>query len=445
MQKTFLKILSLSLIATLVVPIQAQSQDTEPDFKKEERFHRIYKKYNEQPTSAEAWEKVLSNRPANSYSVQNKDTLWDISSTLFGDSHYWPKVWSYNTDGILNPHEINPNQAIKFYAGTMLEAPTVGLADKNDAPEALPTHVLEKNEAGELEGVRIPPPKKRTPVVKKLPKSLPLYRWSVVNKPRVDFEVSGKRLTYKPTQKFLTTYVTDAPLPSAGEVIEGDRPLEASAADFQHVVVRLNDASSKYFVGIDDSVTISGAVGKGTVVQVQAEIEVMERVSSTDNLYRAKVRKTVNPLLTGAKLIPGTLNMFDTVSNGVSTAVQSTVIGGELERFSQKLFGTDNLIFLDAGAKEGLQEGSTLAIYRNERIYKPGTKAFINDRVIGQVKVVKLADHFATGYILNSSSEVTVGDYVGGANAAPKGSAADSTGGADDLAPPPAEEDDLQL
>lgn len=441
MQKTFLKMISAATLATALV---AHAQDGDPDFKTEERFHRLYKTYNEQPTSEDAWEKVLSNRKANSYSVQNKDTLWDISNTLFGESYYWPKVWSYNTDDILNPHEINPKQVIKFYAGTMAEAPTVGLAEKSDAPEALPSHVLEKKEDGSLEGIKIPPPKKKSrPVVKKLPNSLPLYRMGVVNSPPIDFEISGARVKYAPAPKYLSYYVADVAVSSIGEVVELEMPDENTTGEFQQVIIRVSNAGIKNYIAFTDSVKVSDLSetfgNKGTVIEVQGELELMERVNDAENLFRALVKKVVNPLEVGAKLMPGGLAVFDTGSTSISTSVQAKIIGGEYQRFEQKMFGTDNIIFLNAGAKEGLQEGATLQVFMNEKIRKPKTKAIANDRVIGTVKIIKLADHFATAYVLDSSSNFMIGDYAGG-NAkteAPKDAAAP--------APEPAEDEELQL
>lgn len=415
MHKKFLKTITVTVIATTVL---AHAQD-DADIKREERFHRIYKKYNEQPTSEEAWEKVLSGRKANSYAVQNKDTLWDISHTLFGDSYYWPKVWSYNTDDIQNPHEINPSQQIKFYPGTLAEAPTVGLAEKTAAPEEMPTHVLEKNEAGELESIKIPPPKKKSrPVVKKLPNSLPLYRLGAVNKPPVDFEVSGARVKYPPAPKYLSFYVSDNPVESIGEIVEMEQPDERTSNEHELVIVRVSNAANKHFVVVKDDVKISDPSellgNKGYVVEVQGEIELRERVNESDNLFRAIVKKAIQPLDVGAKLVPGTVKTFDSGATPISTTVQAKIIGGEFERHEQRMFGTDNIIFLNAGAKEGLQEGSTLNIFLNERLRKGSTKAVTNDRVIGQVKIIKLADHFATGYVIDSTNEIYTGDYAGG-------------------------------
>lgn len=426
MQKMFLKIVTVT-VATAVL---AHAQDGEPDFKREERFHSIYKKYNAQPTSDEAWEKVLSGRKANSYSVQTKDTLWDISHTLFGDSYYWPKVWSYNTEDIQNPHQINPNQQIKFYPGTMEEAPTVGLAEKGAPAEEMPTHVLEKNEAGELKGIKIPPPKRKSrPVVKKLPNSLPLYRMGVVNRPPMDFEVSGARVKYPPAPKFLSFYISDTPIEGIGEVVEMEQPDERTSNENELVIVRVSNPAAKRFLVIKDDVKISDPTetfgNKGIVVEVQGEIELRERVNEGDNLFRAVVKKAIQPLDTGAKIIAGSLKTFDSGATPVSTSVQSKIVGGEYQRYEQRMFGTDNIVFLSAGAKEGLQEGSTLNIFLNERIRKSKTKAVTNDRVIGQVKIIKLAEHFATGYIIDSTNEIYIGDYAGGTvKAAPSQSSA---------------------
>lgn len=419
MQKTFLKILSMNLALTMTASLVARAQDGDADVRQEERFHRIYKKYNEQPTPEEAWEKVLSGRKAETYSVQSKDTLWDISHTLFGDSNYWPKVWSFNTDNIQNPHEINPKQAIKFYPGTMAEAPTVGLADKNAPAEDLPDEVIEKNEAGQLESVKIPPPRRKSrPLVKTLPKSLPLYRMGGVNKPPVDFEVSGAQVKYAAAPKYLSFWASESPTESIGEVVDMEEPDERTVGDTEMLFVRVSNAAQKRFLVVKDDVTVTDKsdllAPKATVVEVQGEIELMERVNDGENLYRAVVRQAIQPIDIGSKLMPGTLKTFDSTPTPITTSVQAKIIGGEYQRFEQRMFGTDNVIFLNAGAKEGLQENSTLQIFLNERLRKPNTKAIANDRVIGQVKIIKLSDHFATGYIIDSTAEIWTGDYAGG-------------------------------
>lgn len=433
--------------------ILAQAQNSDPDFQKEEHFHNIYKKYNQHPTSSEAWSQALANRKPGVYTVQPKDTLWDVSQTFFGDANYWPKIWSYNTEGILNPHEINPNQAIRFYAGTFEEAPTVGLAAKDAAAEALPDQVIEKREDGTVEAVKIPPPLKPIrPLVKKLPPSIPLYRLGGVNTPPVEFK-AYKLPTPPLPQKYLSFYATDRDVTAVGEVVETEVDGTQSVSEFQYITVRLSNGSDKRLVAYDDSHKITDPVGgsSATLVEIQGEIEILEKVHESENIFRAKVLKSLDLIMAGAKLMPGRLQMFEVRSETPTTSVQARIIGGEYHKY-QQLFGDNDFVVLSAGAKEGLQEGSTLSVYMNEKARRPGTQSVVNDRVIGQVKVVKLADHFATAFVLKAQNEMVIGDYVGGTTPAATASSSDDFSGLDEEAADPAlspepesSDEDLQL
>ena len=406
----------LKFFLLLAISLQAQAQSVEPDFKTEERFHNVYKKYNEQPTSPEAWEKALSNRKASTYTIQNKDTLWDVSQTFFGDSNYWPKVWSYNTEGIQNPHEINPKQSIRFYAGSFEEPPTVGLAGLDTPPEALPEQVIEKRSDGSAEAIKIPPPKRKSrPLVKHLPNSIPLYRMGSVNTPPVEFE-AGKIRQIPTPKRYLSVYATDVEVPDVGEVIETEISDMTSASEFQYITVRLPTSSDKQLVAYDDHQSVKDPEGEkaAKVIEIQGEIEVLEKVNNSENIYRAFIKKTVNPVKVGAKLMPGRISMFDVTSSPPSTSVQARIIGGESEKY-QKIFGDDEFIFLNAGAKDGLREGSTLQVYMNERVRKPKTQTHVNDRIIGTIKIVNLANNFATAFVLRAETDMVIGDYVGGA------------------------------
>ena len=102
----------------------------EADVGLENKLHKIYQTYNINPTSEEQWGVVTSQQTMHIYTVQKNDTLFTISQTLFGDSKFWPKIWSLNKTSILNPHQINPGMEIYFYSGTSGSAPVLSL-DKN--------------------------------------------------------------------------------------------------------------------------------------------------------------------------------------------------------------------------------------------------------------------------------------------------------------------------
>jgi hypothetical protein len=56
--------------------------------------------------------KVPSDVPG-SHTVKEGDTLWDITQSYYGDPYRWPQVWSYNPD-ITNPHWIYPDSTVQL-------------------------------------------------------------------------------------------------------------------------------------------------------------------------------------------------------------------------------------------------------------------------------------------------------------------------------------------
>lgn len=106
--------------------ISKRSPD-EPNLNLEKRFHNIYNRYNSMPTPEDVWQAASSQQQQRQYVVQKGDTLWSISKILFGDPSFWPKLWSLNKQGILNPHFITPNTIIYFFAGDEQNSPTLSV------------------------------------------------------------------------------------------------------------------------------------------------------------------------------------------------------------------------------------------------------------------------------------------------------------------------------
>ena len=121
----------------------ADLNDDNPDYIREQKFHSVYKKFNETPTSNEAWGKVVtSGKTVNVYVVQKGDTLASISDTLFGDTKFWPKIWAINNVGITNPHQIYPGQKIYFLEGSAQSAPVMQVGESSELAQV----VREKND-----------------------------------------------------------------------------------------------------------------------------------------------------------------------------------------------------------------------------------------------------------------------------------------------------------
>lgn len=144
-----------------VIPEKPALGPDEPDTALEKRFHNIYNRYNKNPTAEDIWQQATAKQTVREYKVQKGDTLWSISQILFGDPSFWPKLWSINKQGILNPHIIRPNTTIYFYSGDDQSSPTMSVGKQS---------VLSQESAGSTnssyvsEGAGV------------IPDSLPVYR-----------------------------------------------------------------------------------------------------------------------------------------------------------------------------------------------------------------------------------------------------------------------------
>ncbi|UXR63148.1 LysM peptidoglycan-binding domain-containing protein [Bdellovibrio bacteriovorus] len=389
---------------------------SEPDFSREAEFHRIYKSYNEQPTSVELWEKAVGARESEVYQIQKGDTLWGVSTTFFGDPNFWPKIWSLNNGSITNPHEISPLMNIQFFPGTADEAPTLDLADASavqkdaTAPAAAATVADVKSTAG----ATIPRPKKRAPLLKTLPESLPQYRMGVLRDTAVELQVELPKNQFPTAPEYLEYYMTDTPVTGVGRVTATEMDMK-TAGEYQFIYVQLDDSGSKEFVAQKNLTKVADPLVKkreGQMVELQGQIEVLEKVNDQQNIYRAIVKKSLQPIEVGALLTPGRLPMIDPSAAEITSGVGARIMGGQFDR-KRNIFGNNTLVFLDGGSGQGLQEGQSLAIFADERVRNKKNQAVMNDRVIGTVKIVRVSPNFATGYVVRASDNVVVGDYVG--------------------------------
>lgn len=430
-------------------PMQAQAPAMEsapsepPDYSKETRFHNIYKQYNESETPVEAWEQAVGTRQSETYEVQKGDTLSGISTTLFGDQFFWPKIWSLNSDQILNPHEITPGMVVQFYPGSAADAPTLQLGEES-APEETPAEeqasaaavdeeaiaaaaeearlkeappaVVEVEAAPQVKvgKVVIPPAKKKAPLLRSIPSSLPLYARIEEKKPAVDITIDLPPATFPPAPEYLSYYIAEGPVEGAGVVTGAEMDMKV-AGEYQYVFVRLDRAVGKEFVVQKNLAMLEDPVKKkrqGQIVEVQGEIEILEKVNSQKNIYRAIVKKAIQPIEVGSVLTGGKLPMITVSGQSTKAEVSAKIMGGQFDK-KRSFFGPNTFVFLDGGKGQGLQEGQVLNIYGDERVRKKDTDALENDLAIGELQIVKVTANFSTGYIVKAKVDIVVGDYVG--------------------------------
>ncbi len=398
---------SISIALALSMSCLSAFADDGPDLAKEKRLHDIYMRYNVNPTNEQLWSGATGGK-AQTYQVQKGDTLWDLSTTLFAQSDFWPKVWSLNSEKVQNPHEINPQQVIQFFPGTLGEAPQLMVTqiDPNaPPPEITPASLaaLKPSEPDLPERLKNPTP------VSPLPDTLPNWKFREDIKVAPEFEPFPKRTIPNP-EEFLPYYVTIDSVTTVGQIMETELGGK-TAGDFQYVYVKIpSDTGEKNFLVIKEMGQIkdNSSGQSARLIEVQGEIEILELINSEKSLYRALVKRTLVPMELGSNLMSGSIPKFTAEGTDAEAQAMARVIGGEFA-LRREMFANRGIIFLSG---TGLDVNQVYPIYKVQKLRNPGTSNMLNDRLIGKVKVIQVSGNFATAVVLDSKEDILVGDIT---------------------------------
>ncbi len=422
--KCFLTLCLIGLMASSIVGsiarAEIQNPTDEADSDKEIQLHKIYKSYSENPTSDGNWQAALGKAKSESYEIQKNDTLWNLSETLFGDPSFWPKLWSLNSSGIGNPHEVSPHQIVKFAPGTMAEPPSLTVGEKmpggpNSAGnEGIPAGTDEMTELLAL--TQIPEPTKIPRARNRIPASLP--NWSLRSfeeapAKQPDGLTSEVGMNLRP-EVYLTHYAADDRQEEVAKVVETEVG-GLTAGDEQNVILKFDFApEGKDFLAIletDHSKAKGTRRSRVTMVQVLGELVLKDVVNSDKRLYRAVVRRTVQPVSVGAKVVKGQIQMVSIARGPRASQLQARVIGGSYDK-NQLLYGLFDVVFFDTGSNQNVVAGQVVPIYRNTKMRKAKTGQVQNNELIGEAKVVKVSGSFTTGIMINVMDEIRTGDVT---------------------------------
>jgi hypothetical protein len=317
---------------------------------------------------------------------------------------------------------------VRFFPGTVSEAPTLSMASAAAIiNESQQTNVTQTSSSmlgagatpmpppptAAVSSDLIPPAKKHTPVLKALPNSLGFQRYTAMPQAEPKVEIQLPKTQFTPNMEYLGYYVRDDEILGDGEITATEWGL-GSAGNYQYVYIHVNGTPAKTYV-IEKNIARlpdPNSSRKAQMIEVQGELQVLNKVNDKKNLYRALVTKTIQPVQVGARLTTGNMKVINPIQGSLSTVATSRIIGGQFER-DRFMFGPHSLVFLDKGTSQGLQVGQTLSIYADERLRKNQSEALYNDRQVGILKVVHTTPNFSTGYVTSSLDDIISGDYVG--------------------------------
>lgn len=436
---------SLVMFALPMIEARPVFAQDEPDLKKEKRLHRIYEKYNAEPTSPQKWTEALAKAKDQTYTIQKGDTLWGISETFFADPHFWPKVWSLNQE-IYNPHEIKPKNVVVFTPGTGAEPPGLavqppggtapnpapsegGLAATEGEPVGMegtsasvpggtengdPGIILNKQVGQfidiDLTQVKIPPPRRKDRPARNLPPSMPPRLPKMEVEKTIEVLVEPIRRNENPQPYIISHIASDQVLTPMGEVVGGELGLSA-VSDGQEILVKGKGLSP------GSRVLVMRPLGKVAGLKnvlnyaINGQIDIENVVNSRDGILRARMVKSVGLVQPGDILVGEDLPTVAINSVGSMSPIAGKIIGGQFSSERDVLAPFD-VVYLNAGSAQGVSVGTHLPVYRNpsSRIAKSLIRE--NPAEIGELQVVRVSGGVATAVIVRQIDDIRVGDVT---------------------------------
>jgi hypothetical protein len=359
------------------------------------------------------------------YTIQKGDTLWDLSQKFLANPWYWPKIWSLNP-GIENPHWIYPGGRLKIVPGEGgAQAPAQvengGEPAKPGQPEKEPAETSAG--ANSTQSVNLPnsvdldvvtrnsreanASSNSVSVSGKLaftPPAVISVRTSGLvsaeekaNAGTLDASFEEKQML----SPFDTAYVL---FKSAPPVRPGDRiVLFRPDGEITDPVTHKKLADQTRTVGVARVLTVQD---KQCTVQIERNFEEIERGDLARPWVAQEKRVTPKPNLTD---------------------VSGFIVGDTTKEISD--LGESNVVYIDRGSADGVQEGNTFAVVRhgdglNEAMLsgtksKSGgsggseaSKVQVPKENVGLLLVTDTSEHVSTAVVIKSVRELIPGDVV---------------------------------
>lgn len=404
----------------------------------EKRMHKLYQSSYSTEVSDAEWAQYVSNLGFRSYQVSPGDTLWGLSTVFFGDGHYWSKIWSYNRN-LTNPHLISVGQNIEFFTGSIDLPPSLTVGGSGKDPEVINGDFKEVRADGQIEQLEGETPqqaqmrqKKATQLYPGAP-SLPAPRQSarpvMENLPSVfkddtgfdqsKYGTNGISMDVRPPTRVNPEFVAQTffydgdakDYPRIGVLVEPEDD-HLLVGQNNQVYIRADAA-----VAIGDELTIMGKEYdydrngvSGDVIRFLGHLKVTDKLDN--QIYRGYVKQNLGEIKYQSWVTREKIPVFKNNYDGRPSAQKLQIVGGGVNN-AARVFGTNDVVFLNGGTREGLRVGDVLGVYKRRDIRYNEPEIAVSPTPIGHLKVYRAEPRVASAYVIGASDAILLGDETG--------------------------------
>lgn len=359
--------------------------------------------------SDQDWLSIAGERSSDRYEITRGDTLWDVSSRLFGDAKVWPKIWEINNTSILNPHMITPRMSIVFNSGSGLSLPTLsmGKAVNNASASTVKNHYRTNSDdrPGPVWDEKTPNPGSEW-------KRLPRQSWEHVDAnlpPDIDrdgFDSNNRIYLRKtPTGLELPHLVACEPISPLGKV-EGTRNSTNYVYRGSEITIAASSAGpleiDRVYSLVDPQASnLENGDRKALSYDVLGKVKILGLHNGT---YVGEVLQTREPVIRGAMLVPEILRVDKMGPVAGAKSVKGTILADR--RTGNFMSGQHKWVYVDRGTRDGVDRGMMFRIFQNTdpKTQKPLTRGDVF--VQGDVQIIQGCGDFSIGMFLWSRGEV---------------------------------------
>ena len=373
--------------------------DLTEDSAYEKKLHNIYLKHYKDPVPNSEWNNRLQSLPAK-YQLKYKDNLWDLSGSFFQNSLYWSKMWVANPQ-VENPHLI--------YKGNFIKFDPLALAKVNTSKHSVDIQ-------DQFPGLVVPQNKfsKDALMESEIPPSLP----KLLSFRTIDDEIDVSQIHSAEVEKetIVPFYFTGTTPSIAGEVISKDGYGRTIGVGGENLVVRIEKS-----VSIGSIFTVFENRGSITQwyqfltgltedeVMIKGRIKILSYLQGSDSLYTATVVESLHGISPGDLIFKGEPPVYNFSQKGTIGRGSGFIVGTPNK--NQTLLSLNSIVYLDKGVNDGVHKGSLFYIRGNTEHSKSFKRPYTYDQpLLGKLKIIHSAENTATGIIIESRSQIYVGD-----------------------------------